>query len=246
MNNETPHNPLEGKRADLVFDIKETVNDKISIIIVHKDAPDYLNICLQSIIINSIDNSFEIIVVDNNSALEGQQFLNDIEDQVKVVRNTENLYFSQAANKGVEVADKNSSYYIFMHSDVVILNPGWMDLMAGVCESKGCGLLGLELHNYLMMGKKMDFIQEWLMMVSKECWDKIGPWPSQLPQLGNAFIMTSRAANYGFSPQQMRTPLAHHYGIFNLDISDYERFIDQTQIEVPKLLRDLQARSVGN
>lgn len=241
MKKEVPHNPLEGVRSELVFDLHESIDDKVSIIIVHKDSPDYLMICLQSIVVNSKDNSYEIIVVDNNSTEpDSIECLNDLEDKVKIVRNTENLYFSKAANKGVEAADKSSSYYVFMHSDVVILSPSWLDNMASVCESKDCGLLGLELHSYLMMGKRIDFIREWLMMVTKKCWNDIGPWPEKLPQLGNAFVMTSRASHYGYKPQQMRNPIAHHYGIFNLDISDYERFVDKAQVIVPELLKDLQ------
>jgi GT2 family glycosyltransferase len=106
------------------IDITRTnVEDSISIVIVNKDKPEYLNICLQSIAVNSSNNNYEIIVVDNASGPETQTFLDDLEKDVKVVRNDKNLYFSAAANLGFRHANKNSKYVIFMHYDVVILNP---------------------------------------------------------------------------------------------------------------------------
>ncbi len=45
-----PHNPLEGNRPELTLNLESNSDEQISIIIVHKDRPEYLNICLQSII----------------------------------------------------------------------------------------------------------------------------------------------------------------------------------------------------
>lgn len=57
------------------IDITRTnVEDSISIVIVNKDKPEYLNICLQSIAVNSSNNNYEIIVVDNASGPETQAF----------------------------------------------------------------------------------------------------------------------------------------------------------------------------
>jgi len=142
------HNPLEGNKPELIINLNESVNEAISVIIVHKDRPEYLNICLQSIAVNSANNSYEIIVVDNNSGPTTQSFLQDIENDVKVVRNNKNLYWSAAINAGIKAANPNTKYFIFMHSDVVILNPSWMDLFVNVCESNNSGMVGLETSSY--------------------------------------------------------------------------------------------------
>ena len=104
----------------------------MSIIIVHKDRPDYLNLTLQSIAVNSFNNNYEIIVVDNNSGEESQAFLNEIESDCKVIRNKENLYFSKAANIGAKHASPTSKYFIFLHCDVVILHPAWIDVLINI------------------------------------------------------------------------------------------------------------------
>lgn len=246
LTGKVPHNPLEGDRSELelTLDLQSGSEEQVSIVIVHKDRPEYLNILLQSIAVTSINNNYEIIVSDNASGPETQSFLDDIEGEVKVVRNKKNLFWAGAANKGVEAADKNSKYIIFMHCDVVITNPGWMDLLINVSESTGAGLVGLELQSYYMQQQKIDFIQEWCMLMTRECWKDIGPYEERLPQLGSPFIMTVKAQQRGHKPQVMRNPIAHHYRIFSLDINEYERLVEQAMVTIPQVMREMQGQPV--
>lgn len=240
-----PHNPLEGDRPELTLNLHDGSEEQVSIIVIHKDRPEYLNICLQSIAVTSMNNNYEIVVVDNASeGQDSQEFLDDIKDEVTVVKNKENLYWAGAANKGAEAADKNSKYLIFMHCDVVILNPAWIDLMINVSESTDAGVVGLELQSYFMQQQKIDFIQEWCMMVTRDCWKDIGPFEERLPQIGAPFIFTIEAQNKGHKPQIMRNPIAHHYRIFALDINEYERLTEQAMVTIPQVLREVQGQAV--
>ena len=238
----TPHSPLDGDRPELSISLHDGTEEQISIIVVHNDQPEYLNICLQSIAVTSMNNNYELIVVDNASGKEGQDFLDDIEGDVKIIRNEKNLYWSAAANKGAETASRNSKYLLFMHYDTVVLNPSWLDLMINVSESQGSGMVGLELGQYYMQNQKVDFVQEWCVLFSKESWKAVGPWPETLPQIGNSFIMTMKAQVGGYKPQVMRNPVAHHYHRFALDINEFERFTERAMEEMPRLMRELQAR----
>ena len=86
-----PFNPLEGSRPEMSIKMHDGSDEQVSIIIVHKDRPEYLNICLQSIAVTSINNNYEIIVVDNGSGQETQDFLDTIEkDGIKVIRRSKN------------------------------------------------------------------------------------------------------------------------------------------------------------
>lgn len=239
-----PHNPLEGPRPELTLNLHDGSEEQVSIIVVHKDRPEYLNICLQSIAVTSMNNNYEIIVVDNGSGKDSQDFLDDIEGEVKVVRNKENLYWAKAANKGADAADKNSKYFIFMHCDVVITNPAWIDLLINVSESTGAGVVGLELQSYYMQQQRIDFIHEWCMLVTRECWKDIGPFEERLPQIGAPFIFTIEAQNKGHKPQIMRNPIAHHYRVFSLDINEYERLVEQAMVSIPQVMREVQGQSV--
>jgi len=241
---ESAHNPLEGDRPEMSIKLHQNTDDHVSIIVVHKDRPEYLNICLQSIAVTSFNNNYEIIVVDNGSGKESQEFLKDIEGEVKVVRNEKNLYWSAACNKGVQAADKNSKYFIFMHCDLVVLNPAWIDLLVNVAEAQQSGFVGIDTQSYMMGNQKVEFLQEYILLMTRETWDDIGPWPEELPQVGNAFIMTMRAQNKGHKPQIMKNQIVHHYRIFSLDISDFERMTEQAMSILPKLLNDVQSRPV--
>ena len=239
-----PHNPLEGERPELTINLHDGSEEQASIIIVHKDRPEYLNICLQSIAVTSFNNNYEIIVVDNASGADSQEYLNEIEGDVKVIRNEENLYFGPAVNKGVAAADKNSKYLFFLHCDVVVLNPAWLDLFINVSEAHDSGLIGIEMQSYYLQQQKVDFIQEWCMMVTRECWNDCGPFNNDLPQIGSSFLFTLKAQQNSFRPQVMRNPVCHHYRIFSLDINEYERLTEQAMITIPRLLREMQGTPV--
>ena len=242
-----PHNPLEGDAPELTINLHDGSDEQVSIIIVHKDRPEYLNICLQTIAVTSFNTNYEIIVVDNASTTKDAiDFLNDIKEEVKVIRNEENIYWGPAANKGAAAADKGSKYFVFMHCDVAILNPAWLDLLINVSESQNAGFVGIEMQSYWMQQQQVDFIQEWLMMVTRECWKEVGPFPEELPQVGPSFVFTIRAQHAGQNPQVMRNPIAHHYRIFSLDINEYEKLTEQAMVTIPKLLRTVQSSPVAS
>jgi GT2 family glycosyltransferase len=237
--------PDTQNRNELKIDLaKANIQDSVSIVIVHKDKPEYLNICLQSIAVNSINNNYEIIVVDNASGPETQTFLDDLEKDVKVVRNDKNLYFSAAANLGFRHANKNSKYVIFMHYDVVILNPAWIDLMINVAEANKSGFVGLESGQYMIGNQKVEFVQEWCLLTTRQCMEKINLFPEQLPLVGNAFIATLRAQQEGFKPQVMKNNLVHHYKAFSVDVNTYEKLSEEALALLPKIVSQAQARSV--
>jgi GT2 family glycosyltransferase len=235
---------LDPNKPQFVLDLKNHIHDYVSIIIIHKDKPEFLNICLQSIVVMSANNNYEIVVVDNNSGPETQEFLNDIEDQVTVVRNKENLYWSAAVNKGIQSADPNTKYFIFLHSDVVIINPAWIDLMINVNDANNAGMVGLESASCTVFSKNVTFVQEWCMLVSKECMAKMESWPEELPLIGHSFIMTLKAQLKGYKPQLMQNNIAHHYRIFGIDVNEYERQDELAKENLAKVYQQVQSRSL--
>lgn len=237
-------NNLEGSKSELTVSLKNYSDEQISIIIVHKDRPEYLNLTLQSICVTSFNSNYEIIVVDNGSDKESQEFLDDLDGTVKVVRNEKNLYWSAACNKGAKAADKNSKYLIFMHCDIVITNPSWLDLLLNVSESTSSGFIGVDSQTYTVGNQDVGFITDHLILMTRDCWQDIGPWPEELPQIGTSFIMTMKAQNKGFKPQIMKTPVLHHYKIFSLGINEYEKLQEEAVTILPKLLSQAQSKSI--
>lgn len=227
---------------DLTINFDDGNNEKVSIIIVHsKDQPEYLSICVQSLYVNSHLNNYEVIVVDNGSGQETQDYLNALEQEgIKVVRNNKNIYWSEAANKGVSVADKNSKYFIFLHHDVVILNKGWIDAFINVATSANSGYIGVELASMYWNKVQSDYIPEYCLLISKECFEDIGPWPEDLPQLGHSYILTQRALKKGYSPQAMKNHICHHYKNFSLEPDEFKLLQEKAAPVMAKLLKELQ------
>lgn len=238
-----PFNSLEGPQPELTINLHDGSEEQVSIIVVHHDRPEYLNICLQSIAVTSLNNNYEIIVVDNGSGQDSQDFLNDIEGEVKVIRNEKNEWWSKAVNQGIKAADKNSKYYIIMHCDVVVLNPAWLDLLINVSESQDAGLVGVDMGSYQMQNQKVDFIQDWCCLITRDCYKACGPMPEDLPMVGGAFVFTMAAQQKGFKPQVIKNPIVHHYRIFSLNFNQFEKFNEGAKSTIPRLMRDIQSSS---
>lgn len=239
--NENIYNPLESsEKPDLVLDLHDGTNAQISIIVVHHDRPEYLNICLQSIYIMSNLNNFELIVVDNNSGPDSLEYLNVLEQEgIKIIRNKDNKYWSAAANQGVAIADPNSQYYVFLHCDTVVLNPGWLDLLVNIAEAKSSGFVGTQMNQYVLNKQRVDYIQEWCLLMTKSCWQDIGPWPEELPLIGNAFTMSLKAQKKGYKPQAISNPIVHHYCSPSYDINEIESINHAAKSNLGKILQKI-------
>lgn len=235
---------------DLTLKMTHETDEKVSIIVVHKDKPALLNICLQSVSVMSLNNNYEMIIVDNGSTTQdARDFLGDLEsqDDCKVVRNKENLWWTKAVNQGVKAANPESKYLIFLHHDVVVLNPAWIDMLINVSESQDSGLVGVSMSAYSMddvTGKKIqiDFIEEWCLLTTRECWQDCGPFNEKLEQVGAPFMYTLAAQMNNHKPQVIRNPLIHHYGVFAMDINDLEKFNEKAMSIIPSLMRSQQEK----
>lgn len=244
MNKDVPFNPLEGEKPEITFKLNDNTDELVTIVIVHKDRPEFLNIALQTVSVCSTNNNIEIIVVDNNSGKESQAFLDDIQNQVKVIRNDKNLFWSGACNKGYEAASKSSKYIIFMHQDVAITNFNWIDLMINVSESSNAGIVGVDTQSYMIGSQKIDFIQDYLIMFTRECFEDIGKWPEELPVVGGSFLITLKAQQKSWKPQVLKTAIACHYKIFGIDVSEYERHLEQAMTVMPRMISENNSRVV--
>jgi hypothetical protein len=233
---------LEVKRPELVVPLHDGSDEKFSIVIVHRNRPPYLNICLQSIAVCSANYNYEIVVVDNDSGEESQAFLSQIEDQVRVVRNNKNLYFGPAANRGALACDKLSKYIVFMHCDTVVLSPHWLDYYSGSMATYKSGMVSPEMLKMKIGNYPMEVLHEWCLMFSRECWKECGPFSDELPQLGVTFPVTMRASKKGFRPMSPPEKMVHHYKIFSLDFNEYEVMTDSVAPAIQKFWSEYQSQ----
>jgi hypothetical protein len=90
--------------------------------------------------------------------------------------------------------------------------------------------------------QKIDFIEEWCMLVTRECYEDVGPFAEELPMIGAPFLFTMGAQYADHKPQIIRNQIVHHYAIFGLDVNEFEQFSEQAMVVIPNLVRGLQSK----
>lgn len=93
---------------------------QVSIIIVNYNTRELLYNCIQSILDNTRELIYEIIVVDNASADQSVEMLHQNFPSVLTIASKENLGFGKANNLGVEQA--KGEYVFFLNSDTLLVN----------------------------------------------------------------------------------------------------------------------------
>lgn len=96
---------------------------EVSIILINYNSSSYTLPCAASILEKTINNAFEIIIIDNNSSEEDFKQLAILKDErIKVFRSRTNLGFAGGNMLGVQLADRNSRYYFFLNNDCLLNN----------------------------------------------------------------------------------------------------------------------------
>lgn len=97
---------------------------RISIIILNYNSSAFTIACVASIRQHTQGESYEIVVVDNNSAVADYDRLRSLvqDSAVKLIRSRLNLGFSGGNMLGVQVASPTSDYLFFLNNDCEFLN----------------------------------------------------------------------------------------------------------------------------
>ncbi len=89
----------------------------ISVIIVNYNKKYLLKSCVDSVMMQSFKDK-EVIVVDNNSLDGSSGMVNAMYPEVKLLQNTENLFFCKANNQGIKEA--KGDFILCLNSDCVL------------------------------------------------------------------------------------------------------------------------------
>jgi GT2 family glycosyltransferase len=103
------------------------MKSKTCIIIVTLNGKEYLENCIKSIIKNTPDKIYKIIVVDNGSSDDTLVMLKNKYRRVDIVKNKNNEGFSRANNQGIEYASKKykPAYFYLLNNDTKV-KPQWL------------------------------------------------------------------------------------------------------------------------
>lgn len=125
--------------------IEKKRNHKTSIIILTYNKLNYTKLCIESIRKYTEKNSYEIIVVDNKSTDETQEWLKEQED-LKIILNEENLGFPGGCNVGILASEKDND--IMLLNNDTIVTPRWLEnLQKCLYSDENIGAVGPVTNN---------------------------------------------------------------------------------------------------
>ena len=114
----------------------------LSVIIVNYNGLQYLQGCFDSLYKNLEGISFEIIVVDNNSADASCSYIRENYPQVTLIESKENLGFGKGNN--VAVKETRGKYLLLINNDTIVLDK--LEPILMIMENdKQIGALGINM-----------------------------------------------------------------------------------------------------
>lgn len=114
----------------------------VSIVVPAHGAYAHTRLCLERIVAAGGDVSYEVILVDDASS-DATARIEEAVENLRVVRNAENLGFVDSANRGASAA--RGRLLVFLNNDTAV-EAGWLDAIAGTFDRHPeAGLVGARL-----------------------------------------------------------------------------------------------------
>jgi len=115
----------------------------VSIIIPTKDQLYYLEQCVHSILAETIDCRFEIIILNNNSVEDKTYRWFDAIGKTAPIKIVEAKYpfnWSKLNNHGI--AESNGNFFVFLNNDTRVISKTWLRQLAGQAARDDVGTVG--------------------------------------------------------------------------------------------------------
>lgn len=110
------------------------LSNKVVVVIVHYNTPGYLSTCMTSLLEQTYRN-LEIVFIDNNSPdKEGLELMHkhfDMNEQVRIIANTENKGYAKAANQGIRIALSRGAKYVSIANPDIVFTPDYFEKVIG-------------------------------------------------------------------------------------------------------------------
>lgn len=113
------------------MNLKNETEPVVSIIILNYNSGDLLKNCIASILLSDYKN-FEIIVVDNKSEDNSQNFCKEQYPQIKLIQNSKNLGYCEGNNVGIDSA--KGEFIVLLNPDTTVEKKWLMQLLEAYNE----------------------------------------------------------------------------------------------------------------
>jgi len=128
--------------SSLISD-KKIVRPEVSIIIPVFNQAEYTKKCMESIVMNTPGELYEVVIIDNGSTDETKELLKCLAGDVKIITNKVNMGFAKACNQGAKVA--SGKYLLFLNNDTQVQQHWLQPLVNTVENNLEIGAVGSKL-----------------------------------------------------------------------------------------------------
>ncbi len=119
-------------------------SEMITVIIITWNAKNFLINCLNSLYEKNINQSFELIIIDNNSTDGSLEFITENFPQTILIKNTFNKGVGPARNQGLKIA--KGKYILILDVDTKFITNNGLQLLYDFMEqNKKIGIAGARL-----------------------------------------------------------------------------------------------------
>lgn len=120
---------------------------KASLIIPTRDRVELLRTCVDSVLTRTTYESYEIVIVDNQSTdPDTLAYLDSLsnDDRVRIIRHDAPFNYSEINNRAVEQVD--GEIVVLLNNDLEVITPGWLEELVSHAIRPGVGAVGAMLY----------------------------------------------------------------------------------------------------
>ncbi|MCX8092677.1 MAG: glycosyltransferase family 2 protein [Candidatus Goldbacteria bacterium] len=202
---------------------------KSSIIIPVHNQVEYTRLCIESIIKNSNDTDYEIIVINNGSTDATEHYLKEV--NVKVIYNKENIGVAKAWNQGIKIS--NGSYIFIINNDIVVCKNWIRNLIEFYENNPNTGIVSpairegklnydFEMYSSKFINKMKKIKEEGIfaccMVIKKDRFEKVGLFSEEFEiGIGEDTDFYLKLKNFGYKSYITGCAFVHHFGSITLN-----------------------------
>lgn len=154
----------------------------LSIVIVSYNSKDVMKACINSIRMNNISSSYEIVVVDNASTDGVTEWL-ESQNDITLIKNQDNKGFGAACNQGIKASSPD--YDIFLLNNDTVVSPNaifWMRM--GLYENDRVGATSCMSNNggFQNITEVFDSVAEYIYYAMKNNIPEYHPYENKVIQ----------------------------------------------------------------
>lgn len=121
----------------------------VSVIIVNYNTHVLLKNIVESLYEKTINISFELIIVDNNSTIRPSDYLTSYDKGIVYIDLDENIGFGRANNEGIKIAKGRN--ILFLNPDTILLNNAVKELCDFLDKNRDVGACGGNLYDEFLL-----------------------------------------------------------------------------------------------